>query len=256
MRAIFLVPLALLAAVSARAAGLTVGDKAPALKVAKWVKGEPIAAFEPGKVYVVEFWATWCGPCKVSIPHLSELAKKYKDKVAFTGVAVWEREKTDYTTKVPQFVEQMGDKMAYRVASDDPEETPMAKTWMQAAGQNGIPSAFIVDQKGEIAWIGHPMLGLDETLEKVVAGTWDKAKFAADFKEEQESKAKYDAYRVELKAAFNEKDPSKAIALIDRTIPQIPLYADDLAVTKWTLLLGSDEKKSYAYAEEISGTVI
>lgn len=36
------------------------GDPAPALKIDKWVKGQPVEAFEKGKVYVVEFWATWC----------------------------------------------------------------------------------------------------------------------------------------------------------------------------------------------------
>jgi thiol-disulfide isomerase/thioredoxin len=68
---------------------LKLGDPAPALKVSKFVKGSPVTKFEPGKFYVVEFWATWCGPCKTSIPHLTEMAKKYKD-VQFVGVSVWE----------------------------------------------------------------------------------------------------------------------------------------------------------------------
>ena len=72
----------------APASELKIGDKAPALQVAKWLKGTPVKAFEPGKVYVVEFWATWCGPCKQSIPHLTELQKKYAGKVKFVGVAV------------------------------------------------------------------------------------------------------------------------------------------------------------------------
>jgi thiol-disulfide isomerase/thioredoxin len=61
----------------------------PPLKVAKWIKGKPVQRFEPGKVYVVEFWATWCGPCRRSIPHLTELAKKFKGKVTFIGVSIW-----------------------------------------------------------------------------------------------------------------------------------------------------------------------
>ena len=65
---------------------LAVGDRAPALTVEKWVKGEPVTGFEKGKTYVVEFWATWCGPCIASMPHLSALQKEYKDKVTIIGV--------------------------------------------------------------------------------------------------------------------------------------------------------------------------
>src|SRR5262249_18297967 len=75
----------------ARGQSLGVGDPAPKLNVKSFVKGEPIATLELDKLYVVEFWATWCGPCRVSIPHLTELQKKYPD-VAFIGVSVWEQD--------------------------------------------------------------------------------------------------------------------------------------------------------------------
>src|SRR5437868_8519116 len=65
---------------------LKAGDKAPAIKADKWVKGDAVTGFEKGKVYVVEFWATWCGPCKESIPHLTALQKEHKD-VTIIGVA-------------------------------------------------------------------------------------------------------------------------------------------------------------------------
>lgn len=145
---------------------LNVGDRAPALAGQKWVKGEPVAAFEKGKVYVVEFWATWCPPCRASIPHLSELQAKFKDKgVIVIGQNCWERD----ASKVAPFITKMGDKMNYRVALDT-DSGAMAKSWMAAAGQDGIPTAFVVDKAGKIAWIGHPMDGLDEAVAKA-AGT-------------------------------------------------------------------------------------
>jgi len=59
---------------------LKVGDPAPPIAARKWIKGNPVTAFKPGMVYVVEFWATWCGPCQSAMPHLSELARKYRGK--------------------------------------------------------------------------------------------------------------------------------------------------------------------------------
>src|SRR5262245_25058443 len=59
---------------------LQVGDPAPTLKVTRWLQGDPVMKFEPGKVYVVEFWATWCGACIRQMPHVADLQARYKDK--------------------------------------------------------------------------------------------------------------------------------------------------------------------------------
>src|SRR6266700_1142360 len=126
--------------VQAAEASLKVGDPAPKLQVAKWVQGEPVKEFEKGKAYIVEFWATWCGPCRVSIPHLNETHSKFKDKgLIVIGQDCWETDES----KVQPFVKKMDDKMTYRVALDDKEgneKGKMATTWMEAAGQSGIPS--------------------------------------------------------------------------------------------------------------------
>lgn len=161
----------LLFASGALAATLGIGDPAPELKVSKWVKGDAVEALDPAKTYVVEFWATWCPPCRYSIPHLTELAKKYPN-VTFIGMDVWERD-ADPEAKVEQFVKEMGDKMEYPVAMDTKDQF-MAKNWMEAAQQGGIPTAFLV-QNGIIAWIGHPMGDLDKMVEQAEAGTIDIA---------------------------------------------------------------------------------
>jgi len=155
---------------------LDLGDPAPELHPAKWLKGAPITGFQTGQVYVVEFWATWCGPCKANIPHLTELAKKYRDQVTIAGISIWESaDPTDlaYLQKVEDFVRHQGDKMDYRVAVDGPQGE-IAKAWMAAAGEGGIPASFIVGKDGRIAWIGYPA-NLDEVLQQVLAGKFDVA---------------------------------------------------------------------------------
>ena len=133
-------------------AALKVGDPAPRIAPGKWAQGEAVNALEGDKVYLIEFWATWCGPCIAVIPHLSELSEKYSAQ----GLVVIGQNLGEDENKVAAFVRKMGAKMSYRVAVDDSSQT-MANTWLRAAGQKGIPCAFVVNKKGKIAYIGHPM---------------------------------------------------------------------------------------------------
>eukprot|EP00034_Subulatomonas_tetraspora_P000849 GABW01001121.1.p1 GENE.GABW01001121.1~~GABW01001121.1.p1 ORF type:complete len:126 (-),score=21.47 GABW01001121.1:3-353(-) len=96
---------------------------------------------------VLEIWATWCPPCRASIPHLTELAHKY-NKVKFVGVT------TEPVSTASGFVSQMGSKMDYYVAADTGHEV---QALMQARGVRGIPHAFILDVNGNVVWQGHPI---------------------------------------------------------------------------------------------------
>lgn len=242
----------LLGAVETRADGLGLGDPAPKLDVKEFVKGEPIKAFEPGKLYVVEFWATWCGPCRVTIPHLTELQKKHPE-VAFIGVSIWEENQQE----VKPFVDEMGEKMEYRVAVDNvPEdgargEGAMADNWMRAADQNGIPTAFIVDKAGKVAWIGHPS-SMDEPLEKIVEGKWDIQAAIAAEKEAREERAKLGKVQEKLTKALQTEDPAKILAAIDEVVKDVPSLEERLAGLRFSALVGSgDEDKAIELGETL-----
>ncbi|MBN2508129.1 MAG: TlpA family protein disulfide reductase [Verrucomicrobia bacterium] len=152
---------------SAFAAG-KLGDPAKPLTIKEWIQGKPVDVLDGKNVYVVEFWATWCGPCKTSIPHLSELQKKLKDKgVVIVGIS------DEAPSKVRPYVERMGEKMSYTVACDDNRKS--FADYMGAYNQRGIPTAFVVGKDGKVIWVGHPLGGLDQVLEGILAGKYDLA---------------------------------------------------------------------------------
>jgi thiol-disulfide isomerase/thioredoxin len=156
-------------------AKLKIGDDAPPFKVSKWLQGTEVKSFEKGKVYVVEFWATWCGPCIVMMPHMSDLQMEYREKgITFIGFTA--KDPNNSAEKVEQFVGKRGPKLKYTFAYADDRETYDA--WMKAANQNGIPCCFVIGRDQKIAFIGHPMY-LDEVLPKVDTGTWTKDDVAA-----------------------------------------------------------------------------
>ncbi len=144
---------------------LKVGDTAPEVRIDEWIQGE--TSVGEGKPYIVEFWATWCGPCKVAIPHMNELYKKYKgDGLKVIGVS----DEKNAVGKVKDFVRQQGDRMSYSVAIDG----GVKNDWFTAAGQKGIPCAFIVDDSNHIAFIGHPMDDqFEDILGKVMEGRYN-----------------------------------------------------------------------------------
>lgn len=138
---------------------LEVGDKAPALTSAAWVKNGPA---EVGKgLLLVEFWATWCGPCKTSIPHLTKLGKQYGDKLSIAGLSNEDEE------VVKPFVTAQGAAMDYHVGVTD---EALNQAYME--GRDGIPFSFLVGADGVVVWVGHPM-SIEPILAAVVAGTFD-----------------------------------------------------------------------------------
>ena len=163
---------------------LAIGDVAPQLWIDDVVLGDNDTAFKPGRVQVVEFWATWCGPCRQSMPHLSELQNDYKDQVRFVGITREDKETVSkfLDQQAPSGEKTWRDELTYTIALDRDDVT--SQSYMRAANQNGIPTAFIVGQDSHVEWIGHPMM-MEEVLAKVVAKQWDRAAARAEFEEQQ-----------------------------------------------------------------------
>lgn len=149
---------------------LTIGDPAPALAADQWLKGEPVDPAKAGSVVLIEFWATWCGPCVDSIPHLTRLQRDYGGQglrvVGFTA-----EDPSNTLDTVREFVAKQKDRIGYAIAFQKGESTTQA--WLEASGEMGLPTAFLVDRGGRIAWIGHPMELEPDLIDPILAGKHD-----------------------------------------------------------------------------------
>jgi len=157
---------------------LKIGDRAPVLESISWLQGNPVTKYAPHRVYVVEFWATWCPPCIKAIPHLSAIQKKYADTLTVIGVNADGilGGKADVEA-VHDFMKKHGKEMEYTVAMDDPVKKTMSETFVTASGSLGAPTAAIIDQRGQLVWIGYPDVPkgytFDQALEDTLNGKTD-----------------------------------------------------------------------------------
>ncbi|TWT82219.1 Thiol:disulfide interchange protein TlpA [Planctomycetes bacterium CA13] len=172
-------------------AELEIGTKAPALDIEHWLqdgKGffKPVNEFEKDNVYVVEFWATWCGPCVMSMPHLAELQNKYRgENVQIVSISDEDPEeiKEFLKNENPEEEKTFDEITSAYSLTTDPDRSSH-RDYMEAANQNGIPTSFIVGKSGQIEWIGHPM-ELEEPLAEVVKGDWDRDAFKKAYQSQQ-----------------------------------------------------------------------
>ncbi|UYQ95795.1 TlpA family protein disulfide reductase [Chitinophaga horti] len=225
-----------------------IGDVAPSLFITKWLKGTPITKLEKNKVYVVEFWATWCTPCILGMPHMSDMAKRYKD-VTFIGITSMEKTLAD-SAKAQAFADRSNGMMAYNVAFSDPKGE-MSKYWISAFGQSGIPVAYVIDRMGNVAWIGHPLMGLQEAVE---LARQDKLTASAAQKVNEDWNAKRIHGKLKdsaLKVALKENRTRDAIALNDEVLEGLPFNVAIAAGKRYALLTAIDSVAARAYGERL-----
>ncbi len=234
-------PTATPAAPSAEVKPLSIGDPAPTIDIAHFLKGEPIKEFPSGKITVVEFWATWCGPCKQSMPHISELQERYKDYgVRFLGVSDEKLETVKGFLDKPEWNE----KMRYTVATDP--DRSVYTSYMTAAGQGGIPTAFVVGRKGTVEWIGHPM-ELDGVMDQIVHDKWDAAKAKAKFEQDRALETEMRTASAKLREAQAAGKWDEVISILDGLLAKAPNNEMILA-QKMQICLTSANRPADGYA--------
>ncbi|MBV4357299.1 TlpA family protein disulfide reductase [Pinibacter aurantiacus] len=240
---------------------LRVCDLAPELKYSKWIKGNPVSSLNGDKIYVVEFWATWCGPCIAAMPHLSELQEKYKEQAVFIGCNVWEgahssekKKYEDYLPSIMRFVNSSANRMSYNVIADNNEEE-MSRNWLRAAGLEGIPQTFVI-KNGKVLWIGNPV-ELDKVMDGVVKGTFDisvnKKESEAKASETREMAERIRAGYTEVQQAEAAKNYDLALKLAEENAVKVPQLQMVLKVEKMKILfLAKREKEALEYGRELS----
>jgi thiol-disulfide isomerase/thioredoxin len=234
---------------------LNIGDPAPRIRVREWLKGVPAQGFEKDKVYVVEFWATWCGPCRAVMPHLSALAIEYKDSVTVVGIDILE-EKSTSLEKVKAFVDSMGNRMDYHVAADD--SNFMVTDWLYASGLHGIPIAYVVNQEGRIAWMGMPER-LDEVLPNILNHTWEIKKTFNKLKFDKRLADLDDSAGYELESYRGDPEngdfgkPDSALLVINNIVRNEPKlkYAPVVAAFTFSSLLITNPHRAYEYGKVV-----
>jgi thiol-disulfide isomerase/thioredoxin len=128
----------------------------PGIWYTDWIKGEPIVSLDSSKLLVLDCWATWCGPCRDQIPHMTQLQHQYQDEVVFLGIS------SESPAIVEPFVTAQGEQMDYAIACDESNQT-FVNYQIQF-----IPHCFIIDQRSYVVWEGHPYY-LDQALAAEVA---------------------------------------------------------------------------------------
>jgi thiol-disulfide isomerase/thioredoxin len=225
---------------------LKIGDPAPPIKVQTWLRGQPITGFEKGKVYVLDFWATWCGGCIASFPHISTIADKYHGRVSFTSVDSYEEEGDlkgkDPAPAVAEFLKTaQGEKLTLPVCVDGPAEV-MFNSWIKTLRRNGFPSTFVIDQEGKIAWVDVNLDHLDWALGQVLAKTWDRDKAAAVMQHRDKLEDMLFA-RLRSKEADKTKDWQTLLTASEADEKQFPDRKDAFAFYKFWALLETNPDK-------------
>ncbi len=198
------------------------GDEAPTIHASQWLRGDPVEHYLPGHIYIVDLWATWCGPCLVAMPLFREIQDRHPEELTVIAMNVWEMQ----PKRVPELVEARADSMPSTVAMDsippgkEFNEGLTAVAFLGTADLVSIPRTYLIDKKGRIAWIGTPN-ELQDPLTQVLTGTWDLEPHATNYAGKLKVELRFRKLSKPVEAAITEKrwqaalDASEAVVAAD-----------------------------------------
>ena len=176
-------------------ATLKIGSEAPDLDIENWLSDNAgefphTTRIEEGKIYVIEFWATWCKPCVEEMPRIAELQKMHADNnVQFISISDEDPETIENFLKrnvAGDTTKTYGELTQSYCLTSDPDKS-VKKDYFRAAKQSGIPCTFIVGRTGFVEWIGNTAQ-LEEPLGKIVNDEWDRAEFLTAYHLDQQAR--------------------------------------------------------------------
>lgn len=234
----------------------TIGDSAPELKIAEWLKGKAIDSLKKGTVYVIDFWAPYCKGCIDAMPLHTKLAKKYKENVVFIGVYVYPH-KNFTLERTKFFIDSLGKKVKYSLAIQ--KDKAVEVEWLETFDAEGIPNTFIIDKDGKIAWIGYPTEA-GSVLYQILNQSWDieTERSRTIFKK----KISIDDYEADLilqrfwqsgKYSDFFGEPDSSLNLINNIVGRDPImeYAPRIVFHKFSSLLKLNMEDALVYAKKV-----
>jgi peroxiredoxin len=135
--------------------GIKIGQKAPDFKL-KTLNGKTVELSQSKKLTIVNFWATWCPPCREEMPEFQKAYEKYKDQANFMMINVTSTESDP--SAVPEFLRSNG--FTFPVLLDDGTESPTLVA--DQYGVVAIPTTYIVDPAGKIVYKRSGMMKMQE----------------------------------------------------------------------------------------------
>lgn len=200
---------------------IRIGDSPPPLSVQAFKDPDAFRKFEKDKVYVIDFWATWCAACLEELPRLSEVADRFQGRVQFLSINTWDEKdvgsskpdtREQQVRRIARFVKNAESMMRYPVAIDD-EYSTTGNSWVRASGNSGLPLCFVVDQDSKIVWFGSSR-DLGDVLPKVIKRSWDATKFAASVETQRSLTLTLEKARAKVTEAVD----SRGLELIESSL--------------------------------------